>query len=110
MSTEAPSYKGSRFPAEIIIHCVWLHHRFPLSFREVEEMMLQHGIVVSHETIRQWCAKSARLTPTHCDSAGPAQGDNWHLDEVFIKINGTTHYPWRAVDQHGAVLNVLAPC
>ena len=56
----APSYKGFRFPAEIISHCVWLYHRFPLSFREVEEMMLERGVVVSHETIRQWCAKFAQ--------------------------------------------------
>ena len=49
----APSYVGFRFPAEIISHCVWLYHRFPLSFREVEEMMLARGVVVSHETIRR---------------------------------------------------------
>jgi putative transposase len=47
----APSYKGFRFPVEIISHCVWLYHRFPLSFREVQEMMLARGIVVSHDTI-----------------------------------------------------------
>jgi putative transposase len=46
----APSYKGFRFPVEIISHCVWLYHRFPLSFREVEEMMLERSVVVSHET------------------------------------------------------------
>ena len=51
MGSETPSYKGFRFPAEIIAHGVWLYHRFPLSFREVEEMMLARGIVVSHETI-----------------------------------------------------------
>jgi carotenoid cleavage dioxygenase-like enzyme len=50
-------YKGHRYPPEIIAHCVWLYHRFPLSFREVEELMLQRGVVVSYETIRQWCAK-----------------------------------------------------
>ena len=55
VGVEAPSYKGFRFPVEIISHCVWLYHRFPLSFREVEEMMLERGIVVSHETIWQWC-------------------------------------------------------
>jgi putative transposase len=55
VGVEAPSYKGFRFPAEIISHGVWLYHRFPLSFREVEEMMLQRGILVSPETIRQWC-------------------------------------------------------
>ena len=57
MTTASPSYKGHRYPREIIAHCVWLYHRFPLSFREVEEMMLERGIVVSYETIRQWCAK-----------------------------------------------------
>jgi transposase-like protein len=54
VGTSAPSYKGFRFPAEIISHCVWLYYRFSLSFRDVEEMMLQRGIVVSHETVRQW--------------------------------------------------------
>jgi hypothetical protein len=57
VGVEAPSYKGFRFPAEIISHGVWLYHRFPLSFCEVEERMLQRGIIVSHETLRQWCAK-----------------------------------------------------
>jgi putative transposase len=57
VGTGGPSYRGFRFPVEIISHCVWLYYRFPLSFRDVEEMMLQRGIVVSHETVRQWCAK-----------------------------------------------------
>ena len=57
MGTGAPSYKGVRFPAEIISHCVWLYYRFPLSLREVEEMMLARGVTVSHETIRQWTGK-----------------------------------------------------
>ena len=51
-----PSYKGHRYPGEIINHCVWLYFRFPLSFREVAEMMLERGVVVSYETIRRWCA------------------------------------------------------
>ena len=51
------SYKGHRYPAEIIAHCVWLYHRLPLSFREVEELMLVRGVIVTYETIRQWCAK-----------------------------------------------------
>ena len=57
MGTGAPSYKGFRFPAEIISHCVWLYYRFLLSFRDVEEMMLQRGIVVSHETVGQGSVK-----------------------------------------------------
>ncbi|MEA2202767.1 MAG: putative transposase [Solirubrobacteraceae bacterium] len=57
VGTETPSYRGFRYPVEIISHGVWLYYRFPLSLREVQEMMLQRGIVVSHETIRQWCVK-----------------------------------------------------
>jgi putative transposase len=53
VGVEAVSYKGFRYPVEIIAHCVWLYHRFPLSFREVQEMMLERGIIVSHETVRQ---------------------------------------------------------
>ncbi|SBW17815.1 hypothetical protein FDG2_0384 [Candidatus Protofrankia californiensis] len=56
MDAVSPSYKGYRYPAEIISHCVWLYHRFPLNFREVEELMLARGVIVSYETVRQWCA------------------------------------------------------
>ena len=52
MTAASSSYKGHRYPGEIIAHCVWLYHRFPLSFREVEELMLARGVVVSYETIR----------------------------------------------------------
>jgi putative transposase len=103
----APSYKGFRFPAEIISHCVWLYHRFSLSFREIEEMMLKRGIVVSHETVRQWCAKFGQTYANGLRRRRARSGDKWHLDEVFIKINGTIHYLWRAVDQHGNVLDIL---
>jgi putative transposase len=107
VGVEAPSYRGFRFPAEIISHCVWLYHRFPLSFREVEEMMLERGIVVSHETIRQWCAKFGQTYANALRRRRARPGDKWHLDEVFIKIQGKTHYLWRAVDQGGTVLDIL---
>src|ERR687893_130454 len=107
VGTGAPSYRGFRFPAEIISHCVWLYYRFPLSFREVEEMMLQRGIVVSHETVRQWCAKFGQTYANALRRCRARPGDKWHLDEVFIKINGTSHYLWRAVDQHGNVWDIL---
>ena len=53
----SPSYKGHRYPVEVISHCVWLYCRFPLSFREVEELMLERGVSVSYETVRRWCGK-----------------------------------------------------
>ncbi|MDQ3762145.1 MAG: IS6 family transposase [Actinomycetota bacterium] len=107
MGVKAPSYCGFRYPAEIISHCVWLYHRFPLSLREVQEMMLARGIIVSHETVRQWCAKFGQTYANGLRRCHPRPGDEWHLDEVFITINGKRHYLWRAVDQHGAVLDIL---
>ncbi len=92
---------------EVISHCVWLYYRFPLSFREVEEMMLARGVVVSHETIRQWCQKFGQTYANGLRHRRPRPGDKWHLDEVFITIRGKTHYLWRAVDQHGTVLDIL---
>ena len=107
MTVGAPSYKGFRFPAEIISHCVWLYHRFPLSLREVQEMMLARGIVVSHETIRQWCATFGQTYANALRRRRPRPGDKWHLDEVFLTIDGQRQYLWRAVDQHRSVLDIL---
>ena len=106
MTAASSLYKGHRYPDEIIAHCVWLYHRFPLSFREVEELMLQRGVVVSYETIRQWCAKFGQVA-NRLRRRRARPGDKWHLDEVFIRINGTIQFLWRAVDQHGTVLDVL---
>ena len=69
--------------------------------------MLQRGVVVSYETIRQWCAKSGQVDANRLRRRRARPGDKWHLDEVFIRINGTIHFLWRAVDQHGTVLDVL---
>ena len=107
MTRAEASYKGFRYPAEIISHGVWLYFRFPLSFREVEELMLQRGVVVSHETVRQWCRKFGQTYADQLRRRRPRPGDKWHLDEVYIRINGEQHYLWRAVDQHGNVLDIL---
>ena len=101
------SYKGHRYPAEIIAHCVWLYHRLPLSFREVEEPILVRGVIVTYETIRQWCAKFGPVYAAGLRRRQPRPGDKWHLDEVFLTINGRRQYLWRAVDQDGNVLDIL---
>ena len=92
---------------EIINHCVWLYCRFPLSLRDIEEMMAQRGVIVSYETIHQWCRKFGQTYANGLRRRRAHPGDTWHLDEVFIKITGKTHYLWRAVDQAGNVLDVL---
>ena len=100
-------YKGYRFPREIISHCVWLYHRFTLSFREIELLMAERGIEVSYETIRAWCTRFGPEYARRLRRRAPRPGDKWHLDEVFVKIGGVRKYLWRAVDQYGNVLDIL---
>ena len=106
-SPRDPRYARHRFPAEVISHAVWLYFRFPLSLRMVEEMLAARGIVVSHETVRQCAMKFGESFAKQIRRRLPAPGDKWHLDGVAIRIAGRKHWLWRAVDQHGAVLDIL---
>jgi putative transposase len=100
-------YAGHRFPPEVISHAIWLYFRFPLSLRMVEEMLAARGILVSHETARQWALKLGQAFANRIRRRLPRAGDKWHLDEVAITIAGKKHWLWRAVDQDGVVLDVL---
>jgi putative transposase len=107
-SVEAPiSFKGYRFPPDIISYAVWLYYRFPLSLRMVEEMLAARGIELTYETVRCWATKFGLAIARRIRSTAPGRGDKWHLDEVVVTINGRKHWLWRAVDQRGAVLDVL---
>ncbi len=107
MNSNTQRYHGYRFPAEIISHGIWLYHRFCLSFRDVEDLLGERGITVSYETIRQWCM---RFGPEYARALKRRQGrlgDTWHLDELFVTIQGQRQYLWRAVDQDGDVIDIL---
>ncbi len=105
--TRAPSDKRHRFPPQIIAHAVWRYFRFALSYRDVEELLAERGVIVTYETVRQWCRKFGQPYANELRRRRPRPGDTWHLDEVFISINGTQQYLWRAVDQDGHVLDIL---
>ena len=107
MRTSVSRYHRHRFPAEIISHCVWLYFRFALSFRDVEEMLAMRGVSLTYETVREWSRKFGQTYANGLRRRSPRPGDRWHLDEVFLKINGQIHYLWRAVDQDGDVLDIL---
>jgi len=104
---DTPNYKGHRFPPEIIAHAVWLYFRFALSYREVEELLAERGVCVTDETIRRWCQKFGQRYANERRRRRPRPGDKWHLDAVFITINGQVRYRWRAVDQDGTILDIL---
>src|SRR6266700_626883 len=105
--TTTRPYKGYRFPPEIISYCLWLYFRFSLSYRDVEEIMAERGVVLTYETVRQWCLKFGQTYANELRRRRPPCGDKWHLDEVFLTINGKRSYLWRAVDQDGNVLDIL---
>jgi len=109
MHTSAPihRYTHHRFPAEIISHGVWLYYRFCLSYRDVEELLFARGVIVTYEAIRKWCQKFGQAYANQLRRWRPKPGDKWHLDEVFLTINGARDDLWRAVDQDGHVLDIL---
>jgi putative transposase len=107
MTPEPTTYPGYRFPAEIISHAIWLYHVFSLSLRDVELILAERGVTVTHESIRQWSLRFGTDFARKLRRRRPKPGDTWHLDEVYLRIDGVLHYLWRAVDQHGAVLDIL---
>ena len=107
MTSQLPSYRGYRFPPEIISHAVWLYHRFCLSFRDVEDLLAQRGVTVSYETIRHWCQTFGFDYARTLRRRRGQLGDTWYLDEVFVTIHSRRQYLWRAVDQDGDLLDIL---
>ena len=100
-------YSRYRFPGEIISYCVWLYYTFPLSYRDIEKMMLYRGIEVTYESIREWCQKFGQQYANQVRRQRPYILDKWHLDEVVVTIKKQQYYLWRAVDAEGNVLDVL---
>ena len=101
------SYAGYRFPPEIIHQAIWLYLRFTLSFCDVEDLLAERGIAVSYETVRRWVNHFGPMIAAHLRKHRPKPHATWHLDEVYLKIDGRMVYLWRAVDAEGEVLDVL---
>jgi putative transposase len=101
------SYSGYRFPPEIVQQAIWLYLRFTLSLRDVEDLLAERGITVSYETIRRWVNHFGPMIAADLRKRRPKPHATWHLDEVYLKIDGRMVYLWRAVDAEGEVLDVL---
>lgn len=107
MKTSKSLYQRHRFPPDVIQCAVWLYHRFSLSFRDVEDLLAERGVMVSYETVRQWCKKFGPRYGNRLRRRYGRHGDTWHVDEMFIRICGKQHYLYRAVDQDGDVIDIL---
>ncbi|MHB9841610.1 IS6 family transposase [Paraburkholderia terrae] len=100
-------YHGHRFPAVVIGCAVRWYFRFNLSLRNIEELLLERGVVVTYETVRYWCDKFGAGFARCTKSVRRKSGSTWHLDEMFVTLRGEPYLLWRAVDEHGAELDVL---
>jgi transposase-like protein len=101
------AFAGYRFPPEVIVVAVRWYLRYNLSYRDVEELLVERGIEVDHVTVYRWVQ---RFTPLLADAARwcrHAPGDRWFVDETYIKVNGVWRYVYRAIDQYGQVIDVL---
>ena len=106
---EMPRLKGCRFPPEVVAYAVWVSHRFALSIStaDVEDLLAERGVIVSREAVRKWINRFARHFARCKKRDRPSAADKWHLDEVFVPINGVKMWLWRAVDGNGDVLDIL---
>ena len=107
MTSPPLSYRGYRFPPEIISHAVWLYYRFGLSFRDVEGRLAERGVTVTYEAIRHWCRTFGLDYARQLRHRRGRQGDTWHLDELCVTIRGRQQYLWRAVDEDGDTIDIL---
>ena len=110
--TKRSPFKYFKTSPEIIRLAVMLYVRFPLSLRNVEDLLHERGIDVSHETVRFWWNRfgpmfAAEIRRKRAEGMRSVSRWRWHLDEVFVKVNGKRHYLWRAVDHEGEVLESL---
>jgi putative transposase len=108
MTNRSP-FRYFKTSPEIIRLAVMMYVRFPLSLRNVEDLLHERGIEISHETVRYWWNRfgpmfAAEIRRNRASRMRAHSNWQWHLDEVFVKINGETHYLWRAVDHEGEVL------
>ena len=105
-------FKYFKTSPQVIRLAVMMYVRFPLSLRNVEDLLHERGIDVSYETVRFWWNRfgplfAANIRRKRIQSLRVWSNHKWHLDEIYVKINGEIHYLWRAVDQEGEVLEAL---
>jgi transposase-like protein len=101
------AFAGFRFPAEVIVVAVRWYLRYGLSYRDVEELLAERGVEVDHVTVYRWVQRFTPLLADAARAARHAPGDRWFVDETYVKINGVWRYVYRAIDQHGQVIDVL---
>ena len=106
-SAPTSAFAGFRFPPEVIVVAVGWYLRYCLSYRDVEELLVERGVEVDHVTVYRWVQRFTPLLSDAARFARHASGDRWFVDETYVKVNGVWRYVYRAIDQNGQVIDVL---
>src|SRR3954451_3091584 len=106
-SPPVSAFPGFRFPPDVIVVAVRWYLRFNLSYRDVEELLVERGVEGDHVTVCRWVQRFTPLLPAAPRFCRHSPGDRWFVDETYVEVNGVWRYVYRAVDQYGQVIDVL---
>jgi transposase-like protein len=106
-SPPVSAFARFRFPSEVVVVAIRWYLRFNLSYRDVEELLVERGVEVDHVTVFGGCSDSRHCWPTRLGSLAMRQVIVWFVDQTYVRVNGVWRYVYRAIDQHGQVIDVL---
>ena len=101
------NFKGSQFPKAVILYAVWFYVRFPVSYRDLEEIMAERGVEVDHATLNRWVEKFSGQIASEAQKRKAQPARSWRMDETYIKVGGQDRYLYRAVDKFGNTVDFL---
>ena len=101
------SFKGMRFPIDVILVCIRWYAAYPLSYRHLEEMMQERSVSVDHSSINRWAIRFLPLIEKMARKHKRPVGGSWRMDETYIKVKGVWKYLYRAVDKQGKTVDFL---
>ena len=101
------NFKGAQHPKSVILYAVYFYVRFPVSYRDLEQIMAERGVFVDHSTLNRWVEKYAGAVADEAHRRKLSTGQSWRMDETYIKVKGVWTYLYRAVDKQGKTLDFM---
>lgn len=101
------SFKGAQFPKDVILHAMYFYLRYGVSYRDLEEILAERGVVVDHATLNRWIIKYSPLLAIQAHAAKRRTNHSWRMDETYVRVKGSWKYLYRAVDKYGNTLDFM---